>query len=342
MADPLVDLTTIHGVESLFRGGARDPWGPSLAGALADLYIYSSSIRYALPLHDSADTPPESLKAPSLLRELWVDQNDFRPEAYSTAEPRLLEDKYLVTSFEAFAAWATLNQPDLCRILSVHRESWVRDWHLAHVHRELVFSLEALRRTGRLRELATRLGIQEQDIAYEFDAVLRYPLYGELAGDGVLYLNHPIRKAIPFPTLQVTPQPGGYGPISWASDIARSAGRMSQGQYVTLLRELREHMQEGGYDRLRPGQFNPEVAREIAIKVRLRPRIRQLNETVGVFADAASTGHLAFAFLRPVVAVLESISNRVWGGRALDHAARVSWLRPIIKWDFEDQAERRQ
>jgi len=45
----LVDSTTIHGVDSLFRPGKKDPWGRELAGRLADFFIYSEVLRYPAP-----------------------------------------------------------------------------------------------------------------------------------------------------------------------------------------------------------------------------------------------------------------------------------------------------
>jgi hypothetical protein len=47
---PVVDITSLIGVESLFSKGARDPWGPRLAGALAEFIVYSESARFTMPI----------------------------------------------------------------------------------------------------------------------------------------------------------------------------------------------------------------------------------------------------------------------------------------------------
>jgi len=56
MPTPVVDITSLYAVESLFRRGPRDPWGEKLAGRLADLFIFSDTGRFTMPLRPEAVT----------------------------------------------------------------------------------------------------------------------------------------------------------------------------------------------------------------------------------------------------------------------------------------------
>ena len=63
--DPLVDITALNAVESLFRDGPSDPWGQQLAGQLTDLFIYSDRIRYVQPVGERGSDGGTTRRPPS-------------------------------------------------------------------------------------------------------------------------------------------------------------------------------------------------------------------------------------------------------------------------------------
>lgn len=72
---PMVDITSINGVESLFRHGVRDPWGLRLAAKFADFIIYSDVVRFTMPVSTGAVLPfndpvlPKSLDLVTIPRQ---------------------------------------------------------------------------------------------------------------------------------------------------------------------------------------------------------------------------------------------------------------------------------
>ncbi|MGB7290552.1 MAG: hypothetical protein WBD99_00060 [Thermodesulfobacteriota bacterium] len=341
MGKPLVDLTTLNAVQSLFTRGQRDPWANQLAGAFADLFIYGDIVRYALPIPDEV---AETLKGPSLLVELIRRDSDaFYPEEYSTTELRLLKDDYLTECFDNFAVWAKNNRYSLLRWIRLHKESWIRNVE-PRIKHGYVFSLDRLRETPILSVLAREIGVSEDDICYAFDVVLRYPLYGELAGPSEHYLNHPIRDIITLPTMQHESASLPYLPVSFNKSIAGMASKLTEQDYTVLLHELRGWVHDSGMHKLGPGDFDKEVIRELASQVALPPRVKTITKALGI-AAALIGGLGAFPVLGPSVAVagaVVSISTLIWKGYLPRSAARVKWLRWAIKWDIEDQAEKRE
>jgi hypothetical protein len=138
---PLVDITTVNAVESLYHEGPRDPFARVLAGQLADMYVYADIIRYPLPVRDD-----RASELPTLLEAcIGHDSSLFSPDAFSTAERVVLENKYLLAVFKQFVTWARANHPTLATILQLHSQPWLRKGHISRVQRTVVFDIEQLR-----------------------------------------------------------------------------------------------------------------------------------------------------------------------------------------------------
>jgi len=342
MKKNFVDSTTIHAVESLFRNSERDPWAATLAGELADLIVYSDIIRYPVPSRHRGggyDLAHED----SLLRDLVHRDSDvFSGKEYSTARPRVLASKHLFTSFEQFGSWARANQISLRRWIALHHSPWIQQRRAATTGETYTFDLDRLLKRPELNDLVEVTHLAPLDLCYAFDSVLKYPIFGELAGSKGYYLNHPLRDAFKLPTMRkdnATPPPVA---VSFRDSVAQLVRRQSRDEYTSLLHELRGAVREAGLHEMSPGEFDPEQIREIAARVRLSPRLRGYSRGVAVTTGIiGGLGAVPVFWPAAIIGGLISIGAAYWTGGLPRQVARVSWLRWAMKWDVEEQAERR-
>lgn len=347
MHNPLVDISTINAIESLYRHGVHDPWAKQLAGEFADLFVYSSTIRYSITI-PSANSDDQALERPSLLLDfIKRDSGLLTPAKFSTANPVKLNDEYLIECFNRFAAWARSNKKTLRTWISLHNQDWIQKQYAArvkHEQHEWSFSLEALLKEPELVVLAKELGIAEHDVCYAFDLVLRYPLYGELAGLSEHYLNHPIRDAFLLPTMKREEGSPPFIAVSFKDTLRQFADKLSKDDYSVLLHELRGAVHEYGLHLVGPGEFDKDVVREIAAKVALPPKLRASGKLAAI--GAGIVGSLgALPILGPSAAIVGgvlSVSTALWSGRLPRTTARMRWLKWALEWDIEEQAEKRE
>ena len=343
MKENFVDSTTIHAVESLFRGSARDPWAARLAGEFADLFVYSDIVCYPIPVgcqgrgYDLAEED-------SLLKYISNrDSRVFAGREYSTAIPRIVENDHLFCAFNYFNSWVQANQYTLRRWLSFHRSDWIQQRRAATTGNRGTFNLEELVIRSDITNLSERTNISPLDLCYAFDSILKYPLFGELTGSNGYYLNHPLRDAFMLPTMQrenATPPPVA---VSFLDAVAKLSVRMSYDEYTSLLHELRGSVRESGLHEMSTGNFDRELIREVSARVRLSPRLSGYSKSVGISTGVIG-GLGAIPVLGPFAAVFGgaiSISGAFWSGGLPRQVASVSWLRWALKWDVEEQAERR-
>ncbi len=344
MSKPLVDITTLNAIESLFQHGTHDPWGRRLAGEFADLFIYSDIIRYPINVLADSFSPGSLPKRPSVLLDLTKrDSDSFQVVTYSTQEPFRLKDEYLEDSFDQFAVWARNNKRALRQWLTVHSEKWARTQYRSRVPHQYIFALDKLLNGSTLKSLAKELKSNEAEICYAFDIVLRYPLYGEFTGENNYYLNHPIRNAFSNPTMKEDAGPLPVTPVSFKDSIASLVPNISQDEYIVLLHELRGQVRDSGLHRVKPGDFDKEAIRDIAAKVALPPRVKIIAKAAAIGAGVIG-GLGAFPVLGPSAAVagaIVSVTAALWSGRLPRSVGRLRWLRWALEWDIENQAEKR-
>lgn len=343
MKSPLIDMTSLLAIESCFRTEAYDPWRFELAGKLADFFVYSDTIRYTFPSPNDPSQSNQPWQAPPLVDELksW-DSKFLYPEGYSTARHREIASDVLERFFYNFSSWALANQRTLTRWLGLHNQSWLRSLHNSHVPHKYVYALNVLRRNPKLRTLAAELKIDEDDICYGVDIMLKYPFFGELA-KGDYYLNHPIRGAVAFPTLKEDKSALEPPPVcvTFAEDVKRTVKNLSRRkrksealrEYVALLYDLRRICREDfKLHNLSPKQVDKEVLREIAMKVKLSPKLKgEVNEF----------GALVGTVVKPAKFVI-SIMNRIWKDGLPRSSVQWSSLQFIYTWDVERQAQVRE
>lgn len=338
---PILDITTLNAVESLFRGGTSDPWAKQTAGELVDFIVYAERPRYILPCADDGTSPP----VPGLLASIQAAEPGlFQPEMYLTADPRQLAPQYLSPSFQRFTSWTKANKNTLRRWATLHREAWIRGGHLARVKHAYVFEPAALRQAG-LEELAKEVGVGSDDLCYAFDVMLRYPLYGELAGRGERYLNHPIRDAFRLPTMEELDVARAPIPLSFKISAADWAPRLKLEEFTRIAFEIRDSVRQAGIHNLRPGEFDVQAVRDLAGKMGIPPTLKSTGKWAAV-AGGVVAGLGAIPALGPVAAVagaMIAVGGALWSGRLPSAAGRVQWLRWSMEWRYlESQAEHRE
>lgn len=341
MTSPLIDMTSLLAIESCFRQEAYDPWRTKLAGDLADLYIYGDTIRYTFPSPDDPSQKSKPWQPPPLVNELqdW-DKQLLKPEGYSTQKHRQIADDILEEFFYKFASWAKPNQPTLKKWLGLHNQKWLRSLHNSHVPNKYVYALDVLRRNPKLGKLSSEINIDEENICYAVDIMLKYPFFGELA-KGDFYLNHPIRGVVDIPTQQVEYEEEPRFCVSFSEDVKRIVKRLSRKknkqqamfEYAALLYELRGICREEyKLHEQKQGQVDKEILREIAVKLKLSPKLRkEINEYGGIVG----------ALIKPSRAIV-SVMNIIWKDGLPRSAVKWKRLHWAYTWDVEGQAELRE
>lgn len=341
MKSPLVDMTSLLAIESCFRQSAYDPWRSGLAGKLADLFIYADTIRYTFPSPEDPSQINKPWQSPPLVKELesW-DSKLLKREEYSTQKHREIQEDLLQEFFRRFALWAKPNELTLKKWLGLHNQPWLRSLHNSHVPNKYVYALNLLRRDPKLKTLSQAIALHENDLCYAVDIILKYPFFGELA-KGDYYLNHPIRSAIIFPTQEDRPGEEPRLCVSFAQDVKRIMKRLSKKrnksealvEYAALLYDLRGICREEyKLHELSPKQIDKEILREIAVKVKLSPRLKsEVNEYGGLIG----------AFVKPS-RVIVSVMNILWKDGLPRSVVEWSKLHLAYTWDVETQAQERE
>jgi len=340
----LVDLTTINAIESLFRSTEPDPWGRKLAGELADLVAYSDLVRYALPL-PRADMSDKDAQLPMLLRELLGGEPAvFSPARLITSESGSFNEEFLLPALRPFLAWSRLNGSTLRRWIRLHNESWIRSPHAARLPRRFSFPVAAVRELPEVLESAKSVDTELEDFLYAFDVILRYPLYGELAGPNRKYLNHPIRDAFPLPTMDRRTVPAPSVAVSFKSAISKFAHTLSMQDYVRLLLDLRYEVQRLGLNQVNPGNVEIQHVRDIAVRFKFPPTLKVTGKWLAVVGGVAG-GLGAIPVLgtgAAIAGMLIAVSGALWSGQLPRAAAGLSWFSWAYEWpELEREADTR-
>jgi hypothetical protein len=341
MSSNLIDITTIVAVESLFKDGPRDPWAKLIAGRLADLFVYSDTLRYVFPM--PAALPAEQYPGrPSLLTELEDKCGGVvAHEKYPTDHTPLLNDGYLLSVFDDFHIWARNNQLRLAQWSRLHSMPWVKDGHTSRVGRQYVFNVERLEANRPLMRLAEAMKIDTHQLLYAFDVVLRFPLYGLLAGEENYFVYHPIRNAFRLPGSRIEPAPTPSVCVSFQKAVGDMADRLSQNEYIQLLLDLRTIARDQGLHLLKPSDAEPQAVRAIAQKVKLTPYLKTMSKKAAVVGGIIG-GFGAIPILGPAAAIMGgavSISASVWSGRLPRPVAQWKWLQWTLRWKVESEID---
>ena len=342
----LIDLTSLNGVESIFRKGTHDPWGQRLAGRLADFFIYSDIAQFTMPTLSNARN---QIELPEILRQLQSrDSTVFSPRTYSVDVPYSLAPEHLSDAFSGFAAWAQNNRSAFQSWLILHYDkragnTLLTDEHWAMGSPRYVFDEAQLQNDGKLAVLAHNLGEPVERVLYGFDVVLRYPLYGQLAGPDTYFVAHPIRELVQLlPTMELDKTRGTQRklPLSLSDVVALMVSSMTLNQYTIFLHEARGLIRDRHIHELNPGALDKETIREIASSLGLPAKLKASGKGLDIAAGVITVAG-AFPAIGPAAAVvggLVSCASVLWKGHVGTLPSRWGWLRWALEWDIERQA----
>jgi hypothetical protein len=346
---PLFDTTSITAVQSLFeRTAERDPWGVRLAGSLANMLIYSDEVRFPLPLGKQSEARYPYVIEPTLLKDITFGRDDFViPVPYETATLRDLSPDSIYSAFVHYSNWALRHSPAIIRFCRLHHQSWVRQLqHIPRVPRGTVHDLSSLVRDRTFTRLIAKTSISEDDHLYCFDIVLRYAIYGQMAGSASFYLNHPLRDAFRIPTHLETPGRPPPLPISFAPTIRDLVSRLTRDEYITTIRILRDKVRQYGLIGAPPGDIQLEVLRKMLVEARLPAKLNSEAAVVPVIGTILTSivGLLSSAPVAAAIGIAVGISTAAW---TITHptmpisVSQVKWLRWALRWDEERQVQRK-
>jgi hypothetical protein len=340
MPPPVVDISSLYGVESLFRHGTKDPWGKRLAGRLADLFIFSETCRYTMPVRGGVGTTEDPSLPPVLNVLRSRDSGIFVPLPYFSKDRPRIDIEHLEPAFRSFANWATNNKASFQQWITLHQEIRNNPSDLSRVRAKSVFDISRLCELPIFQLSASQIGVRPDDLVYAFDIVLRYPLYGELAGVDSFFLAHPIREQQAAPILSVGTGTSPRIPISLSAAVAEMVSRMSLDEYTSFLHEARGLIRDLRIDQLQPGAIDRETTREIAIQLGLPARLSRASRVIGIAAGVVGiTGAIPAAGPAAKIAGgLLTIGSAIWDRSVGRSLGQVSWLRWAFEWDLENQA----
>jgi hypothetical protein len=340
MPSPVVDITTLYAVESLFRPGTKDPWAPKLAGRLADLFIYSETGRYTMPIGRRISTVDDPSLPPVLRTLSSRDRDVFAPLAYFFEDRPRLDAEHLEPAFQSFAEWASNKRRRFKQWVKLHREIRDNPGDISHVRAESVFDVGALSDLAAFHLLASELDVRHDDLRYAFDIILRYPLYGQLAGAGSYFLAHPIREEQGHPIISVDSGASPDVPISLSLAVAAMAPSMTLDEYTSFLHEARGFIRDRRINRMSRSAIDVPFVREVAAELGIPAKLNNLGRVAAFAAGVVGTlGAVPAA--APVAAVaggLITLVPGIWSGNVGRRLSRVSWLKWALKWDLESEA----
>jgi hypothetical protein len=325
---PIIDLTSIVGIESQFREGPNDPSGAELAGYFADIYIWSEQIRYILPIPTAREA-----HVPCLVRKLAsLNKRVLIPEQYSASEIPRLNSENVEENFLNFAVWIGQNRDWFVRWSNLHYESWIRDHHYAWIGRDYFYDMEALKRSSILKQAAMKLDIPTYKLLYAFDILLRYPYYGKLAGEDNFYLAHPIRTEPCLNGILNEPVSSPPIPFSFKDTVKKWATHMKLQDYILLLHAARNYVRDKKYHKLDTSEVTTDILREVACNLDLPPRLKRIPLP-------KQLGTLAETFVPDKFRSLLTTVKAFWD-KPPRSFSKIRWLRPLLTSDLEIQARR--
>ena len=333
---PLVDISSIVAVESVYRSGSGDPNRYKLAGQLGDMLAYARTVRYPLPLR--SDREPA---IPDLLKSLQAKDTELiRPVWFSTDDRIELASDYHDAAVQSFVSWAKAHTPTLKKTVRFQAEEWIRRGHESRVRNTYVFDVSKVAGRSDIAILARVLDASLNDLLFTFDVALRYSLYGQLA-NGQHYLAHPVRDAIRLPSQTEEASEPWRPCISFAADLELLARRMTQDEFVGFLHDIREQVHQFSLQTQKPGDVDREVLRAIGSKLRLPARLGNRNAVLGTAGGVLTIGALVPEMMTPMTVLggTVGIAAAAWRGHVPRGVGQSRWLRWMVRFDVEAQID---
>jgi glycosyltransferase involved in cell wall biosynthesis len=324
----------------LFPAANSDPWAVLLAGNFADAFIFADHLSFFLPIPKSESAP----LAPALIKELISrDSDTIHSHEYGVFEtPRLLPAG-AEQSLQTFNAWVQANPRKFRKWIALHRTPHIKKLHADWIGPGYFYDFGKLKESDQFAKIRLPKGITENEYVYAFDVALRYYLYGAMLPEDAPYLAHPIRCLPPWAQLSSVQPVETPIPFSFQRTIAAMAPNLDLPNYAILLHEARGLVRNKNLHLLGPGGVEKEELRDIAMQLKLPPRIKRLGWKAQVIVSLIAAGLGAIsggAAAAAAASAFVTLGGQVWDKKTLPSAfsglGSKRWLNWAVKWDIEE------
>lgn len=339
---PLVDVTTIQGIESGFRSGARDPYGPRALAHLTDLALYSDKVRYPVAYTGARPKTSTDVVRPPLVEAFDAALPGlFEPVPFSADKTRIASRETTLGALDSLGRFVRANPTNSKALITLHGQSSIRSEHSRRVGTEFVFDVEPILENPRMEEMAARLGCEKHLLLYTLDMALRYPIYGALTGKDEWYLSHQVRTAISMPNLTARTRGPPDIPIPLGDLVYKVARDGPMVDYVKRVVRLRDLLNENGIRGAPSGEVERTVVRSVAQQAGLPGKLRGYHRSVGVASCLLGFVGLVPLFGAPAAALAATITigSAFWDGHVPSRLTQQEWLRFAIRYDVEDRLQ---
>lgn len=342
MKSPLFDGNTIVAIESVFTNEVNDPFWKQLLRDFTNLFVYSDTARFPMPLKDSTYSEKDLHILPVLLQKLIKEDRDFfNPVTYPTIDLETVKEEFLFSCFNDFRSYLDVSP----NIVKLHK------WLLTHNSEYIVglikkqasgegyttYNVNALKSNvnfgALIDELNNRIsnkyrstnkhpiddkysfadenGITENGLLYAFDNVLRYQKYGEFVGENEFYLSHPLRSEVNMKTIaKVTPSEKQLVPIySFGDKVAEMAKYMSLDDYIAMLLLLKEEVWKNDLHKISnrkeiENEVFQNVIQEISLKAGFPAHLKPvIKKIINISGVTISTAGSLIPSIGPIIAL---------------------------------------
>jgi len=342
MKSPLFDGNTIVAIESVFTNKVNDPFWKPLLRDFTNLFVYSETARFPMPLKDPTYSEKDLHILPVLLKRLIKEDRDFfNPVTYPTIDLETVKEEFLFSCFNDFRSYldVSLNIVKLHEWLLTHNSEYIVGLIKKQASGEgyTTYNVNALKSNvnfaALIDELNNRIsnkyrstnkhpiddkysfadenGITENGLLYAFDNVLRYQKYGEFVGENEFYLSHPLRSEVNMKTIaKVTPSEKQLVPIySFGDKVAEMAQHMSLDDYIAMLLLLKEEVWKNDLHKISnrkeiDNEVFQNVIQEISLKAGFPAHLKPvIKKIINISGVTISTAGSLIPSIGPIIAL---------------------------------------
>lgn len=341
MKSPLFDGNTIVAIESVFTNKVNDPFWKQLLRDFTNLFVYSETARFPMPLKDSTYSEKDYHILPVLLQRLIKeDRGFFNPVTYPTIDLETVKEEYLLSCFNDFRSYldVSLNVEKIYRWLLTHNNEYIiglikkqvktgystYDADALKSHVNLASLIDGLNKriSNKCRlsnkydsnnnyNFADENGLTENGLLYAFDNVLRYTKYGKFAGENEFYLSHPLRSEVNMKTIaKVTPSEKQLVPIySFGNKVAEMVKYMSLDDYIAMLLLLKEEVWKNDLHKISnrkeiENEVFQNVIQEISLKAGFPAHLKPvIKKIINISGVTISTAGSLIPSIGPIIAL---------------------------------------
>ena len=341
MKSPLFDGNTIVAIESVFTKKVKDPFWKPLIRDFTNLFVYSETARFPMPLKDSTYSEKDHHILPVLLQKLIEkDRAFFHPVTYPTNDLETLNEDYLLGCFNDFKSYLNkrLNIEKLYNWLLAHNDEYIvglikkqvktgystYDVDALKSHVDLASLIDGLNNqiSNKYRlpnkygsndnyNFADKNGLTENGLLYAFDNVIRYTKYGEFAGDNEFYLSHPLRSEVNMKTIaKLTSTEKQLDPIySFGDKVVEMVKDMSLDDYIAMLLLIKEEVWKNDLHKISnkkevENEVFQNIIKEIASKAGFPAHLKPvIKKILNISGVTISTAGLFIPSINPIITI---------------------------------------